>query len=139
MKFKLIIALFITIVTNSITNSQSVNDIKWEEPSYVLHLQGTIGSGNPDIKTKINPSDFTPAADFYVSNTFMKAVTFKLTKPGFVSIKIYDDKGNTIDELARSSFSEGEHVIKWNSEKLPAGNYYYSVITGEYSITRKLK
>ncbi|NOS84070.1 MAG: hypothetical protein HOP31_02920 [Ignavibacteria bacterium] len=142
MKFKLT-ALFFTFLAVLSTNSQSVNDVNWEVPSYEMKFQGTMGSSKlPEEKMKSvdnTNSDFTPAGDFYNSFSNLSVISFRLTKPGFVNIKIYDEKGNTIDELARSSFSEGNHEVKWNSSKFPAGSFYYSIITGEYSITKKIK
>jgi hypothetical protein len=143
MKFKLTAALLFTFLAAFSISSQSFNDVNWEVPSYEMKSRGTMGSNKlPEEKMNseknIN-SDFTPAGDFYNSNSNLSVISFRLTKPGFVNIKIYDEKGNTIDELARSSFSEGNHEVKWNSSKFPAGSFYYSIITGEYSITKKIK
>lgn len=143
MKHKLTTALIFTFSGIFSINSQSVNDVNWQVPSYEMKLRGTMGSYKlPEEKVNseknIN-SDFTTAGDSYNSNSNLSVISFRLTKPGFVNIKIYDAKGNTIDELARSSFSEGNHEVKWNSSKFSAGTYYYSIITGEYSITKKIK
>lgn len=143
MKFKLITAMFFIISVTFPINSQSVKDMKWELPSCEIKLTGSMGSGSlpGEIGEKVTErnSDFTSAGDFYNSLNTNNVIEFKLTKPGFVNIKIYDVKGNTIDELARSSFSKGDHKVTWNSSKFSEGTFYYSVITGEYSITKKLK
>jgi flagellar hook assembly protein FlgD len=89
--------------------------------------------------TKSETDDFTPSTDYSISNKSICSITFSLVKPGFVNIKIYDEKGNVIDELARSSFGAGSHEVKWNSSKFSAGSFYYSLITEEYSKTKKIK
>lgn len=140
MKFKLTASLFFTFMAVFSISSQSVNDVNGGVPSYELKSRGTMGS-NKLSEEKVNTekninSDFTSAGDYYNSQSSLNVISFTLTRPGFVNIKIYDEKGNTIDELARSSFSEGDHVVKWNSSKFSAGTFYYSIITGEYSITK---
>lgn len=143
MKFKLTAVLFFAFMAVFSTNSQIVKNMIWEVPSYEMKFQGTMGSnklpGEESNIENISKADFTPAGDFYYSQLSLSVISFSLTKPGFVNIKIYDEKGNTIDELARSSFGEGDHEVKWNRTKFSAGSYYCSIITGEYSITRKIK
>ena len=142
MKIRITFFLFFALMAASSVFSQSVKDIKWELPTFEMNYRGTPGSESPQkeiFSVHSSCNDFTPAMDFLNSNQGLKVITFTLTKPGFVNIKIYDEKGNTVDELARSSFSKGDHIIKWNSYEFSQGNYYYSVITGEYSITKKIK
>lgn len=66
-------------------------------------------------------------------------INFSLSKPGYVNIKIYDESGKTVDELAKSTFGEGNHRVKWNSWIFPQGTYYYSVVTSEFSEIKKIK
>jgi uncharacterized phage infection (PIP) family protein YhgE len=80
---------------------------------------------------------FMPADDLK-NNSEILIINFTLNSPGFVSIKIYDSKGQTIDAIAKSSFGAGEHEVKWNGSKFPKGSYYCSVVTSEYSTTKKL-
>ncbi len=142
-EIRLTMILLFTVFGIVSSNSQSVKDVKWALPSYETNGTGTMGSYK-DLQAKQvtgtnDNSDFTPASDYYNTQSGLNVITFKLSKPGFVNIKIYDSKGNTVDELARSSFGTGEHEVKWNSSKFSAGSYYCSVITGEYSVTKKIK
>lgn len=79
-----------------------------------------------------------PADDIKNNLNEISTISFNLNSPGFVSIKIYDSKGKTIDEIAKSSFGAGEHEVKWNGSKFPKGSYYCSVVTSEYSTTKRL-
>lgn len=139
---KIISLLFFFIIINS-ANSQSFKDVEWIKPSYEINHNGTIASGKQpeDNSNRIEASnsDFTPSGDFYNSITALNLITFSLNKPGFVNIKIYDEKGNTVDEIKRSSFGAGDHEIKWNNSKFTKGSYYCSIISGEFSITKKIK
>lgn len=82
--------------------------------------------------------DFTPSYDYYNSARGKSNITFELKKPGYINIRIYDDEGNKVDELMKSTFGAGSHEIVWNSSKFPSGKYYYSIITSEFSVTKKL-
>ncbi len=99
-------------------------------------------------KKKLNPrsggskddfgSGFMPADDFAATEVSLVGIKFSLLNPGFVSIKIYDSQGKTVDELARSSFGAGSHDIKWNVSKFPGDVYYYSIVSNEFSETNKI-
>lgn len=138
---KIISLLFFFIIIN-VSNSQSFKDVEWVKPSYEINT-GTIASGKLPVENSnrinVSISDFTPAGDYYNSQSALNLITFSLKKPGFVNIKIYDDKGNTVDEIKRSSFGAGDHEIKWNNSKFTKGTYYCSIISGEFSITKKIK
>lgn len=140
MKFtkKAVITLIFFISAAAYSQNQ-VNTV-WESPSYEAGYK--MASGMTNINSAIetgSQSDFTPALDYKISEEGLMVITFTLTKTGFVNIKIYDEKGNTVDEIKRSSFTAGEHEIKWNSSKFTNGSYYCSVITGEFSKTKKIK
>lgn len=81
---------------------------------------------------------FMPADDHRVSSSSLSTISFNLNSPGFVSIKIYDSEGKTIDEIAKSSFGAGEHRVKWNSSKFPKGSFFCSIVTSEYSTTKRM-
>lgn len=130
--------LFFFLVISA--NSQTFKDVEWIKPSYEINTTGTIASGKQSEENKnINNSEFTPAGDYYNSKEDLNLITFSLSKPGFVNIKIYNEKGNTVDEISRSSFGKGTHELRWNHSKFTKGNYYCSIITGEFSITKKIK
>lgn len=141
MKFLLISSftfIFLSIIS---ANSQTFKDVVWIKPSHEVNYNGTIASGKQPEEYLYNinsgNSDFTPAGDFYNSKEDLNLITFSLSKPGFVNIKIYDEKGNTVDEISRSSFGKGTHGLRWNHSKFTKGIYYCSIITAEFSITKK--
>jgi hypothetical protein len=131
------------ILTVPLVYSQNAINTDWVTPSYDNYYAITPELKNSESKISeigMNASEeFTPAGDYYNSLSGLNVIRFTLSKAGFVNIKIYDNHGNTIDELARSTFGEGEHEVKWNSSKFKNGSFYYSIITNEYSKTNKIK
>jgi hypothetical protein len=130
-------------LTATLTYSQNAQDIVWERPTLESgsYTASGISGSNDKYSAKENESttDFTPAYDYKNSLNSLSIITFSLNKPGFVNIRIYDEKGNTVDEIARSSFGAGKHELKWNSSKFGASSFYCSIITGEFSTTKKIK
>lgn len=102
-------------------------------PAHLVTQQEVI-----DASMTTPAEEFTPYFDYFNSAFGKSNIKFELKKPGYVNIRIYDDAGNTVDELLKSTFGAGIHEISWNSSMFPSGKYYYSIITSEFSITKKL-
>lgn len=62
-------------------------------------------------------------------------IVFK-TKNEWARISIYDVLGHEIKVLADQRFSAGEHKINCETRDLPAGNYYYRIITKDRQKTK---
>lgn len=87
--------------------------------------------GNSNIKYELYqnyPNPFNP-------NT---SICFQLSKPGFVSIKVFDFLGNEVAILVNSELSEGFHQINFSANVLSAGIYYYSLFTTDFVETKSM-
>ncbi len=58
------------------------------------------------------------------------------TKNEWARVSIYDVLGNELQVLAERQFSAGEHKINFEARHLPAGNYYYRIVTKDRQKTR---
>jgi hypothetical protein len=56
----------------------------------------------------------------------------------FVTLKIYDTLGNEIVTLVNEEKQAGKYKVKFNGSSLPSGIYYYRLIAGNYSETKKM-
>jgi hypothetical protein len=65
-------------------------------------------------------------------------ITYQLNSPQEVNLKVYDTLGREIDTLVKKNETAGLHNIEYNANKLPNGIYYYQLIAGNKSITRKM-
>lgn len=70
-------------------------------------------------------------------------INFNLKKSGFVSIKIYDIKGQKVFTLINSVISKGNHSLLWtgkdeNNRKVSSGIYFYRMKSGSYTSTKKM-
>ncbi|HRF65392.1 MAG TPA: T9SS type A sorting domain-containing protein [Ignavibacteria bacterium] len=55
-----------------------------------------------------------------------------------VLLKIYDVLGKEIAVLVNEQLKPGIYEINWNSENLPSGVYFYTLITNEFTQTKKM-
>jgi hypothetical protein len=66
------------------------------------------------------------------------SISFQIPYPTFVSLKVYNIFGTELTELAGKVFNAGRNTIKFDLEKLPAGLYYYTIKTDNFTASRKM-
>lgn len=74
------------------------------------------------------PNPFNPATN----------LEFRISELGFVSLKIYDVLGNEIATLVNERKTPGSYSVKWNASNFSSGIYFYKLIAGEFSETRRM-
>jgi len=65
-------------------------------------------------------------------------IQFSIPQSEYVSLKIYDVLGNEVAELVNQDLSAGSYDIQFNANNLSSGIYFYQLITGSYSETKKM-
>lgn len=65
-------------------------------------------------------------------------ISFSLPKAGLATLKIYDALGREVATLTNHVMAAGEHQIRWHSNGLASGVYFYRLHAGEFAATRKL-
>lgn len=65
-------------------------------------------------------------------------ISFGLPVSSHVKIAVYDMLGREVSLLANSKFEAGNYTIDYNASGLPSGVYFYSLIAGEFSETKKM-
>lgn len=128
-----------------------------ENPLYALYFNsdnfvyagGVRGTMIKTIPTELlltpilGNSNETPKS-FYLEQNYpnpfnpVTTIKFGVSKPGFVSIKVYDITGKIVDELMNSSLNPGSYEVKWEGSGFSSGVYFYSIKTNEFSETRKM-
>jgi len=99
----------------------------------VLLIAGTYGSGlyyiHPELsgieeqKVEDKPTFFRESS-LEISGTF-NLIQFNLPKAGIISLKLYDIMGREVTEILNEHRPAGRNEISWNTEKIPAGIYFY--------------
>ncbi len=98
--------------------------------------------GIEPISTEI-PQKFELVQNY--PNPFNPVTKIRFSIPAFVettrrvvSLRIYDVLGKEIAVLVNEQLKPGIYEINWNSENLPSGVYFYSLITDEFTQTKKM-
>ena len=55
-----------------------------------------------------------------------------------VSLRVYDVLGKEIAVLVNENLKPGIYEIEWDASNIPSGVYFYSLITNEFTQTKKM-
>jgi hypothetical protein len=65
-------------------------------------------------------------------------IKYKVSEPGFVSLKVFDVMGTEVAALVNEKKPVGEYSIDWNASKLRSGIFFCRLQSGTFSQTKKL-
>ena len=106
-----------------------------------------FASVGPDDVTAVG-DDAVPVTDFLRQNrpnpfNPTTLIRFGLSKPGHVSLRVYDAAGRRVRTLVDATRPAGRHTIEWdgmNDRRQPvaSGIYFYRLTAGSFVETRKM-
>ena len=94
-----------------------------------FELAGEVSIGIPD-KYELSqnyPNPFNPVTN----------LEFGISKPGYVSIKIYDDLGRELVALVNEFKEPGYYNVKFDAGNLSSGTYFYRMTAGDFAAVKK--
>lgn len=65
-------------------------------------------------------------------------IKFDIYYRSFTKLLVYDIRGSEIETPVEQILLPGNYEITWNASSLPSGVYYYRLISGDYTDTRKM-
>jgi hypothetical protein len=65
-------------------------------------------------------------------------ISYSIPDDGFVSLKIFDVLGNEVKILVNEIQTAGNRRIVFDASELSSGVYYFQLVSGDFSSTRKL-
>jgi hypothetical protein len=65
-------------------------------------------------------------------------IEFSISKPSYVSLKIFNLLGQEVANLVSENKSAGAHKVIWNPGNMTTGTYFYKLETNDYIETKKL-
>ena len=104
------------------THNTTFTDIQWPE----------ITSAQDNVPTQFILGQNVP-------NPFNPSTTIHYTLPqdAIIRIDIYNAAGQLVATLADGFSHSGGHSVIWDARDVSAGVYFYSLITPNYSSTKK--
>lgn len=66
-------------------------------------------------------------------------IKYRLPEAGYVSISVYNIKGQLVKQLVENLYNEGGyHLINWNAAGFPNGTYIVRIKSGNFSTSQRL-
>lgn len=128
-----------------VTQTLGVWDAQFVTPNHgwTVGDSGLVLKFNPNAVNINNQSAFVPnTLTLYQNypNPFNPATTieYDLSKPGYVKLYVYDNSGKEVDFIDLGPKFTGTYKFRFNGNKYPSGVYYYKLISGDYSQTKKM-
>ena len=116
---------------------------KYPDDPLVVEIQRLLGRSiqeyRPQKQTEpVNTIDFALIANY--PNPFNPTTTIEYSIPeaSFVELKIYDILGGEVASLVKENKPSGKHSVKFNASNLPSGIYFYRIVSGNFTATKKL-
>jgi len=110
------------------------------EAQFIIDLINDFGVNGRDIQ---QPGIQVPD-DFFLSesypNPFNATTVFEygLPEKSRVTIRVFDIRGNQIQELVNSEMNAGHHSLAWNAGSAPVGMYLLEMRSSNYSKVRSV-
>lgn len=99
----------------------------------------TLGPTSAErIEDKLVPD--TPVLEQNYPNPFNPSTTieFSVADPGPVTLRVYDALGRQVKTLVDGLYETGRYKVRFNSDGLPSGVYFYTLVVGTSVETRKM-
>jgi len=65
-------------------------------------------------------------------------ISFNLAEERFVTVDIFNVKGQKVERIVNDRLAKGQHAIIWNAENVSSGIYFYKIKAGEFTETKKM-
>jgi len=65
-------------------------------------------------------------------------IIFSIPKASYVEMKIYDITGKEVSTLVSDPYQAGTYSVEFNASKLASGVYFYKIVAGSFSMTKKM-
>ena len=106
-------------------------------------MQGALEEVLKIDEKKINPDHFTLYQNYPNPFNPVTIINYKIKNKIYISIDIYDLKGNHIKSLLSKEMIAGSHKVQWDSKnekglKVPSGVYVYTIKSNILSSSKKM-
>lgn len=131
---------------------ETISDINYQSAAVCELADRTCsGNTNANLNTIINctaigiqqngsfiPNDYVLEQNY--PNPFNPTTKFKFSLPvsGNVILKIYDISGREVAEIVNKPMQTGTYSADWDASAYSSGIYFYTMISGDFSQTRKM-
>lgn len=118
-------------------------NLKIREMQFSNELGGILKLKTRDVSANSIPEKFTLEQNYPNPFNLETKISFSLKQDAFVSLKIYNIKGQLVKTLVQEKKPAGFHTLSWNAtnqngETVASGVYLYRLNVGEESFSKKM-
>ncbi len=113
--------------------------VVWTAANPQSNVYATFCMSPNDVREEIQSPDKYQLTQNY-PNPFNPStrIKFRISVPGFVSLKVYDVLGKEVATLVNEEKPTGNYTVSLDATGLPSGVYYYKLSSGSYVETKKM-
>ncbi|NTW48185.1 MAG: T9SS type A sorting domain-containing protein [Chlorobiales bacterium] len=103
----------------------------WDDSYTTLGVDDIPGGGQKPTGFNLDqnyPNPFNPST----------TINFTLLKSGRAVLEVYNVLGQKVATVFDKMLDKGQHSYRWNAKSLSSGVYFYKLVSGNYSATKKL-
>jgi hypothetical protein len=103
-------------------------------------IHHTTNGGSVGINNNLGNIPYKFSLSQNYPNPFNPSTTIKYNVPSRsqIILKVYNINGKEVAELVNEVKSQGSYETKFDAGNLPSGIYYYKLISGDFSETKKM-
>ena len=109
------------------------------------NFQNHIYVDNTDLGKliELDPRSFSLKQNYPNPFNPITSIQYVLQSDGYVSIKVYDMRGNLVKDLVGQDQSSGHYTVQWNAtdsqgNQVTSGVYLYTIEAAEFKQTKKM-
>jgi len=105
----------------------------------MTYYNGFISGSVSDVKNNSQIiSEFKLSQNYPNPFNPSTIISFDLPESAFTSVEIVNAAGQIVAEPIKQYLNNGEHKFNFIASNLPSGIYFYRIISGKYSASRKM-
>lgn len=134
----------ITLDTAWVASNCRLNIIVYKDSSNLFHAaveQGTKQSVTGMVgivNTNEIPLEYSLSQNYPNPFNPVTNIQFSIPKDGFVSLKIFNSRGQLVDTYTEGFMSAGKYNADFDGTKLASGVYFYTLTAGDFVQTKKM-
>ena len=124
-------------------NCEVTSDIVPDLTIYRRYTHVTVGNTDVDESGSTIPETFELMQNCPNPFNPVTEIAYHLPEPVYVSLRIYNTRGQEICTLVNEDQEAGEKTVRWNGldgdgKQMPSGIYIYRITAGEFNMVRKM-
>jgi hypothetical protein len=103
-----------------------------------INIDGTLGTVTGTGYENMEHHHFSLGQNY--PNPFINQtnIDFTLDHAGYVSIKVYNARGEEVFTLINTDLGSGKYTVEFDAKNLPGGTYFYRIYCEDRSITKTM-